>query len=511
MANLSTFSVKGCLDAFCPPFLLKLKTKIEASPIAYRLARGAFWSLAGTLISRGLGLLAGIFVARLLGKQGYGQLGVVQSTLGMFGILAGFGMGLTANKHVAEFRKSDPARAGRIIGISSLVAWGTGGLMTLILFFLAPWLSRTTLASPEMGGLLQAGALLLLFGGVNGAQTGALAGFEAFKAIARVNLIAGLVAFPTTLVAAWFWGVTGSVWALVANLAINCTLNFIALRQEASRAGVPLSYRRCRQEWPILWRFSLPAVLGGALTGPVTWAVNALLVNQPDGYAQMGIYNAVVRIKIVPDMVLGMMLAPLLPILSEKYAAGDVQGYQKTAKSAIILALLVTGPFAFLQIAAPTLTMLPYGHGYAGHDAVVQWMMAELAILGLFTPIAQMVTSMNKMWFGFGFNLAWSLIYGILAWVLVPRFGVAGLAASPILAHLLCLGPSLYYIHRQERRFLVGVPLGTMALMLCAFAGLIFVCEYLFSIYIALGVAVTACAGLLLLRDKFARLGNSCD
>jgi len=56
-----------------------------------------------------------------------GQLGMVQSTAGMFGIFAGFGMGLTANKHVAELKIKDPARAGRIIGLSSLVSWTTGG------------------------------------------------------------------------------------------------------------------------------------------------------------------------------------------------------------------------------------------------------------------------------------------------------------------------------------------------------------------------------------------------
>src|SRR5271157_1570211 len=101
-------SARAALDAYCPPFLLKLKSRVLNSPVGYRLARGAFWSIIGSLISRGLGMVAGILVARLLGKHDYGQLGMVQSTTGMFGIFAGFGMGLTANKHVAEFRRQDP-------------------------------------------------------------------------------------------------------------------------------------------------------------------------------------------------------------------------------------------------------------------------------------------------------------------------------------------------------------------------------------------------------------------
>jgi O-antigen/teichoic acid export membrane protein len=61
----------------------------------------------------------------MLGKTGYGELGMIQTTVGMFGVFAGFGLGVTATKHVAEFRRSDPARAGRIIGLSSVFAVGT--------------------------------------------------------------------------------------------------------------------------------------------------------------------------------------------------------------------------------------------------------------------------------------------------------------------------------------------------------------------------------------------------
>ena len=57
---------------------------------------------------------------------------MIQSTVGMFGVFAGFGLGLTATKHVAEFRQSDPDRAGRIIGLSGLFAIGPGGLMLAV-------------------------------------------------------------------------------------------------------------------------------------------------------------------------------------------------------------------------------------------------------------------------------------------------------------------------------------------------------------------------------------------
>lgn len=499
-------SVKTALDTFCPPALENLKTRIKASPLGYRLARGAFWSLAGSMISRGLGLVSGILVARMLGKHDFGRFGMIQSTVGMFSTFAGFGMGLTANKHVAEFRKTDPIRAGRIIALSSLVAWVTGSVMTVTLLVFAPWMAVHTLASPDMTGLLRAGALVLLLGGVNGAQTGALSGFEAFRAIARVNFVAGALSFPVTVAGALCAGVEGAVWAQVVTLGLNALLNFAALKREAHNADIPLRPPGLFQEWRVLWRFSVPAVLGGAMTGPVSWAANALLANQANGYSDLGVYNAVLRIKIVPELILGIVMAPLLPVLAERYAAHDSAGYNKAAGAAFSLSLLLAVPFGLLQLAAPSLTLLPYGQAYAGHHGVVQWLMLDLAVIGLFNPMASILASMNKMWFGFGYNLAWGAVYFAFALWLIPRYGATGLAAAFAGSHILLLGPCLYYMYLTERAFLCGLPLGRLGLLitgaagLCALAG-----AFLPTLGAAVGVGVAAIVGVLFARLKLMR------
>ena len=72
------------------------------------MLHGAFWSLLGTVVSRGLSLASSVFVARWLGKESFGEFGVLQTTVGMFAVFAGFGMGLTATKHVAELRQATP-------------------------------------------------------------------------------------------------------------------------------------------------------------------------------------------------------------------------------------------------------------------------------------------------------------------------------------------------------------------------------------------------------------------
>ena len=109
-----------------PKILTPWLDRIQTSAIGSRRARGIFWTGTGAIISRALGLLGSIVIARILGREIFGVVGMFQSTINMFATFAVFGMNLTANKHVAEYRKSDPDRAGRIIGMTGMMSWVCG-------------------------------------------------------------------------------------------------------------------------------------------------------------------------------------------------------------------------------------------------------------------------------------------------------------------------------------------------------------------------------------------------
>src|SRR5271169_1563568 len=93
---VQTGGLRSTLRSVTPHALEGLWTRLESSPVGERLLRGTFWSMSGTIVSRALGLAAAILAARIVGKVVYGELGIIQSTVGMFGTLAGFGMGTTA-------------------------------------------------------------------------------------------------------------------------------------------------------------------------------------------------------------------------------------------------------------------------------------------------------------------------------------------------------------------------------------------------------------------------------
>jgi O-antigen/teichoic acid export membrane protein len=487
------FNPKSVVYFLSPASFRAFSQRVEVSPLASRLARGALWSLAGSLASRSLGLLSAILVARLLGKEEFGELGIIQATIGMFGTLAGFGMGLTANKHVAEFKHTDPARAGRVLGLASATAWLSSGVMALSLLVSAPALAARTLAAPHLAGLLQVGALLLFLSALNGAQTGALSGFEAFKAIARISLISGVLTFPIMVGAAWNWGVAGAVWALIGSEAANCLLCFAALRAETARLHIRYTFSGLWNERNLFFGFTLPAVLIGALNSVVAWGAGALVVNQLGGYAEMGIYNAVLRVKQIPDSVLTMLMAPIIPILSESFGKSDHDSYRKTLRVFLLMSTLVIVPVSLVQAAAPELTLMLFGQEYAGRPLIVSWLMfyAVLASLGLCA--GHVLVTAGRLWLAWLLSLGFALCYALLALLLVPRYGAVGYAASLALAYATAWTlPSLIVLYRTYPETMRYARWGLLALAALSLFALSILISILFTFPWRVGLGTIA-------------------
>lgn len=427
--------MKALIYRFSPGFLNLLYKRIEASPLGYRLAKGAFWSLVGTVLSRSLSVVSSVLVARMLGKVGMGELGIIQSTVGIFSAFAGLGMGLTATKFVAEYRTKDPQRAGAMLGLSAWTTWVSGTLMTLAMLMLAPWFAQHTLAAPQLTGLIRVGSVLLLLGSVNGAQAGALAGFEAFRTIARVNLACGLLSFPLMVGGAWWFGLLGAVWGLVGSIAVNCVFSHLALRREAATAGVPLSAKLQPDQWGVLWRFSLPSVLCSVIFGPVNWACAALLVNRPNGYAEMGVFNVTMSWFNAVSFLPGVLAQVLLPLLSSQ--AGEAGGHSQ--KRVVALAVkanaIAVAPAVVVLACASPLIMSFYGAGFREGWPTLVVTVLTAGILAVQSPPVQAITAAGRMWVVFFTYASYGVLYFGCTWALVG-WGAFGLATARLLAYI---------------------------------------------------------------------------
>ena len=432
-----------------------------ADSLRGRFARGAVWSMVGSVLSQGSNLAASLITARFLGREEFGKYGMIYSTVGMLGVFAGLGLGTTATKYVAEFRSRDPERAGRIIALGSAVAVLSGLLLALGLLLYAPFLAATTLHEPTLAGDLRAASALLFLNAFNGAQIGALSGFEAFKSITRINLVRGLTALPVAAAAVAFWGLRGAVWALVVTSAVTCFASQASLRKQCAAMKIRPRFSTAWTEWRVLWTFSAPAFLSGTLVGPAMWAANAILVNQPGGYAEMGLFSAASQWRNAIGFLPGVLAQLALPILSNLNGERDMARYGRALRWNLILATAAAAAVAAPVALASPLIMRMYGHGFEQGTLVLALSAATAVIACANTVVGTAIVSAGAVWTGFAFNAMWASVLLLGSYIFVPRRLAMGLACSLLAAYVAhTIWQSLYL-----RRVLsaLTIPNGTLS------------------------------------------------
>lgn len=412
------------------PFFYRLKQ----SEIGSRIANGAFWSLFGSVLSQGLILVSSIVVARILGRTEFGELGMIRSTVNMFTVFAGFGLGLTATKYVAEYNKGDKIKTGKIIGLSVFFAIITGVIISSVLFFSATLIATKTINAPHLANEIKLSALMLFFSSLNGAIVGALAGFEAFKSIAIVNLIAGICTFPLQIIFTLIWGVYGSVLSLGISFLLLFLLNFIALKKITKTENVKIDYKGFWSEWPIIYKFSIPALLAGILVGPVMWLCSTMIVNQPNGYDEMAVFDAANQWRNAILFIPAILAQITLPLLSS--TNDNFDQFDKILKINVFLNILVSLILAILISLFSTYIMNFYGKGFVEHKMVLIVLAMSTVLISINNVVGQAIVGQGKMWFGFLINFIWAVILLLVSYFFVKfNFGAIGLAFSLLISY----------------------------------------------------------------------------
>lgn len=414
--------------------LTQIKTAYQ-NPVGLkgRLLRGVTWSLIGVSIVQALKLIASVIVARILGDVGFGELGIINSTVVTFGIFAGLGLGITATKYVAELRNQNTSRAGQIIGFLLKLAFITGLSMTVAVALFAPTLAEHILNAPDLAQELRIGALLLLLNALNGVQLGALAGLESFQTIARINILDGALFVLLASIGAWFFGLSGVVAAYVAVAFVIWGISQWALRISCKQHNLRISYQYNQADWRVLWVFALPTVIVALATQPFVWLSRIMLANQPNGYAEVGVFMAAFAWTNLLLFLPNQISKPGMPILADLYGQNQTIRVEEMFRSVFYLGV---GTAALLAIAigvVSPLIMKSYGDAFAsGWPTLVVLLMAYVLSAGTIV-LRDVLAAFGVMWWQSLFSAVWGVfLVGSLSVLL--KYGAIGLAFSYLIA-----------------------------------------------------------------------------
>lgn len=418
--------------------------------LGQRFVHGSFWSLIGAIGTQGFTLVASVFTARWLGKEAFGQFSFLQGTVMTAATFAGFGLGLTATRYVACYRREDPRRAGTFIRFVMIIASVVSALASVAMAAGAPYIAARVFHLPGLSTSIRWAALYLFCVTVNGVQTGVLAGFENFRAVANVNVTRGVSTLLITLPLVWLWGIEGAVAAmgLAGALAYGMSLRQVASTSRAH--GIPKGLGVDWSHAKVLWTFSFPAVMAGLLVSPVTWLASLWLSRQPHGYGELGLFGAANQWRSVVSFIPTILSQPLLPLLTS-LAGERKQSYDRLVIFSIVLNAGAAAAAGLTLVLAMPLVSMSYGRSFVGLNNVLIPLVLAGVISCAAIPVGNALVSEGRIWLGLFLNLIWACCLLAVAYFAIPADGARGLAYSFLAAYVIHMLTSGYCVLRSRR------------------------------------------------------------
>ena len=412
--------------------------KLFFASIPRRLQIGVSWSLVGAVINAAITFAVAVLLARLLGKEGFGEYVVVQSTMLTVAGVAQLATGFTANKYIAEFRTSDKMRTARIIGFCSMVSWITAIIALITIILSARWLAVVMLDQPQLASSFLAASAMIFFSVLNGYQLGALAGLESYKQIAKITVLGAGINLVACGMGAWLAGLEGVAIGLSVSALTQWLIARVELTKEARKEGVLPIYRWATKEKSIFFKFALPAAISGFFSLPALWMANLFLVRTSDGMEQMAVFAAASTLR---------SLVLFLPAILNRVSTSLLNNHRGLSESgeykdAFRLNLILTSGVAVLgaitiAIVGPWLLGMfgkSFQHGYP------VLLIGVTTIEVIFQAVYQLVQSNEKMWLSLlTIVVPRDVSIVILAMYLVPKWGAVGLASAYGFSWLLAL------------------------------------------------------------------------
>ncbi len=250
------------------------------------LFRDSFWTLFGSGIGKGLSLIAGIFVARFLGSEAYGEYGTIRTTLIYIAIVSTFGFGYTATKYIVEFRHRNLCLVKSLTNKILLFTLLFSAVLALIFTFYASDIA-SFMKAPKLAILLRRYSILIVLNAVVSSQIAIISGFKDFKKSSIVNILSGISIFVGSIILTFWLDIDGAIIALIIYYLIQFILNSKIISNELATVDVKHEDLKWCEFVPLL-RFSIPIALQESLYTIVHWITLWLLIKYSN-YTQVGL------------------------------------------------------------------------------------------------------------------------------------------------------------------------------------------------------------------------------
>lgn len=415
----------------------------ETAPIA---PRGSFLAsvnvVALTYAADGvLAFAAGVIVARALGPDGRGALGLFTVSTAIAQMIFGLGFANAAIYYInkREIALADVVAAAHVITVASLVATG------LVVLAIVPLAGADALGDGVSAWLLIAAVPALMYAATLRAVLQATSRFMAMGIVTIVQplvmlaLVSAVYAFgdPTPLLFVIFW------------IASNAAAALFALSQIGTR-DLDLAHI-VRPRWATLRRLARFGVQGesGNVLQLLNYRLDQYLVRAFVGLAGVGIYAVGVSMTEAVWLLANAVAIVLMPRLTS--AAPDEARRMTPLATRNTLLVATLGAIA-LGVVAKWLVPAFFTHRFDASVGALWWLLPGTVALTGSKVITSYIFSQGRPFVNTLITLASLAVTLVALLLLVPPYGINGAAAASSIAYIAHFAVALYAYRRISGR-----------------------------------------------------------
>lgn len=421
---------------------------IKERTLTSKFLKDSLWSVFGSGMGYGMMLLAGIVIARFLGKDLYGEYGFVKTTMFQFAAFATLGLGYTSTKFVAEYKKKDATQTAPIINASINITLITSCIVASAILVFANPLAKF-LKEPTMTLALRALAIVVILKALSTTQFGILAGLGRFKDIAKINAASGFALLIACIPLTYIFSLNGSLISLVLSQALCLILNFIAIRK--SCRCVFSAKKNKNYVWTIT-RFSLPVAMQ-ELTFALSQWLGILIIGRFGTFGEIGLYTASDMwnsvILIIPSMLSNVIISHL------SSNTDNIEKQKRNVNMMLLVNLACTIiPFALVTVASPLIIAM-YGHTFADMQPVLRIITCSSIFICCSNVLSAELLSQGATWTLFAIRSTRDFLIVTIGYVLITLHNGINAAQNYATSSLICAALFLFLLFVYYKFFLI--------------------------------------------------------
>lgn len=279
------------------------------------LFKDSFWAVFGNGTGNMILLLAGILIARLLGKDLYGEYGMVKTTMFYVAGFSTFGLGYTSTKFIAQYTEENPAYI-RSVTISSLNITAIASLVMCLLLFCFAIPLADFINEPKLANAFRYLGLILVCRALSTTSSGIIAGYKRFKSLGINNILSGTIMLLLCVPLTYYYSVNGSLLALFLSQLSLVVLNFATIHTYLHHNNFSQQKSFTRE----LLVFSFPVALQELSYTICHWGT-MLLLTKYASLGEVGLYTAASQwnaiIMFIPGLLSNVVLSYLSSLTSK--------------------------------------------------------------------------------------------------------------------------------------------------------------------------------------------------